>query len=170
MTNKILFTETQRFRQWWLWLLILGCNIIVICLIWSISNDGSAGKNLSGTERILVSLIGPVVSILVLLIPKLETRIQDDGIYVKFFPFHLSFRHYKGNDISKAYVRKYSPLGDYGGWGIRFGFGNGKAFNVSGNMGLQLQFNNERRLLIGTNKPEELEAVLKSISFDQKNS
>jgi hypothetical protein len=34
---------------------------------------------------------------------------------------------------------------------------------VSGNNGLQIEFNNKRKLLIGTNKPEELEAALKTI-------
>jgi hypothetical protein len=38
--------------------------------------------------------------------------------------------------------------------------GKGKAFNVSGNKGLQLEFNDGRKLLIGTSKPEELEAFL----------
>jgi hypothetical protein len=163
MHNKTLFTETQKFRQWWLWLIILCTNVLIILIIWFTVIKGGAGKELSNVELVLVLAIGPLLSIAFLILPKLETRIQEDGIYVRFFPFHLSFRHYSWNDISQAYVRKYSPLGEYGGWGIRFGFGNGKAFNVSGNMGLQIHFNNERKLLIGTNKPGEVEAVLKSM-------
>ena len=26
MNNEILFTERQRFKQWWLWLILLGVN------------------------------------------------------------------------------------------------------------------------------------------------
>jgi hypothetical protein len=169
MNNEILFSETQKFRQWWLWLIILGTNVIIILVLGGILKSDADIKDMSGTELFLVTLVGPVVSILFLIIPKLETRIQEDGIYVRFFPFHLSFRHYSWTDISKAYVRKYSPLREYGGWGIRFGFGNGKAFNVRGNNGLQIEFNNKRKLLIGTNKPEELEAVLKTIRRDDAN-
>ena len=63
--------------------------------------------------------------------------------------------------ISKVYVRKYSPLADYGGWGLRFSMsGQGKAYNVSGNVGLQLEFSNGKKLLIGTRKPDELSSVL----------
>ena len=50
---------------------------------------------------------------------------------------------------------------EYGGWGLRLGlFGNGKAFNVSGDKGLQLEFTDNKKLLIGTNRPEELTETL----------
>ncbi|MDQ1088364.1 hypothetical protein [Siphonobacter sp. SORGH_AS_1065] len=53
---------------------------------------------------------------------------------------------------------------EYGGWGLRLGlFGKGIAFNVSGNKGLQLEFIDHKKLLIGTNKPEELTKVLSEI-------
>ncbi|MBX2959059.1 MAG: hypothetical protein KF732_03800 [Flavobacteriales bacterium] len=62
------------------------------------------------------------------------------------------------------YVRQYSPLTEYGGWGIRLGlFGKGTAYNVSGNKGLQLEFTNNKKLLIGTNKPNELTETLTKI-------
>ena len=61
----------------------------------------------------------------------------------------------------KSYVRQYSPIIEYGGWGLRFGiFGKGTAFNVSGNKGLQLEFINNKKLLIGTNKPDALTETL----------
>jgi hypothetical protein len=95
---------------------------------------------------------------------RLDTIIKKDGIYVRFFPFHLKFKYYPWNKISKFYVRQYSPISEYGGWGLRFGlFGKGTAFNVSGNKGLQIEFTNNNRLLIGTNKPEELSETLNKI-------
>ena len=95
---------------------------------------------------------------------RLETIIKKDGIYVRFFPFHLKFRRYYWDSITRAYVRQYSPLMEYGGWGLRFGiFGRGTAFNVSGNKGLQLEFPDHKRLLIGTNKPHELTEALKKL-------
>ncbi|MGB3078776.1 MAG: hypothetical protein WBB31_06835, partial [Saprospiraceae bacterium] len=95
---------------------------------------------------------------------RLETRISKEGIYVRFFPFHFSFRSYSWSEISKSYVRVYKPIPEYGGWGVRTGlFGKGKAFNVSGNKGLQLQFNDGRKLLIGTNEAVELTEALKKL-------
>jgi hypothetical protein len=53
----------------------------------------------------------------------------------------------------------YSPLRDYGGWGIRRG-AKGKAYNVSGNHGVRLELSDGKRILIGSQRPEELsEAV-----------
>jgi hypothetical protein len=52
-------------------------------------------------------------------------------------------------------VRTYRPIRDYGGWGIRYGR-NGKAYNVSGNRGVMLEFSHGQKLLIGSQKPGDL--------------
>ncbi|MDR7695169.1 hypothetical protein D1000_09500 [Riemerella anatipestifer] len=95
---------------------------------------------------------------------RLDTTIKKDGIYVRFFPFHLKFKYYSWDSLTKSYVRQYSPLTEYGGWGLSLGlFGKGAAFNVSGDKGLQLEFSNNTKLLIGTNKPDELTETLNKI-------
>ena len=67
-------------------------------------------------------------------------------------------------ELTKSFVRQYSPLTEYGGWGLRLGlFGKGTAYNVSGNKGLQLEFTDKKKLLIGTNKPDELSETLNKI-------
>ncbi|MBC8644094.1 hypothetical protein H9W95_08645 [Flavobacterium lindanitolerans] len=66
--------------------------------------------------------------------------------------------------MTKSYVRQYAPIAEYGGWGLRYDFmGKGKALNVSGNKGLQLKFTDNKKLLIGTNKPDELTEILKKL-------
>lgn len=66
--------------------------------------------------------------------------------------------------IDSAYVRSYNPIGEYGGWGIRGGKlwskSKGKAINVSGDIGIQLELKNGDKLLIGTQKKEEARSVL----------
>ena len=49
----------------------------------------------------------------------------------------------------------YSPLWDYGGWGIRCGR-KGIAYNVSGDRGVQLELERGRPILIGSQRAEEL--------------
>ncbi|MCQ0110186.1 hypothetical protein JGC31_01235 [Zhouia sp. CL16] len=52
-------------------------------------------------------------------------------------------------------VIKYNPIKDYGGYGWRIGFrGKGKALNIRGNKGIQIIYKNNKKLLIGTQKPE----------------
>ena len=86
---------------------------------------------------------------------KLTMVIDDKGITYRFFPFHFKNRLILWDEIMRYEVIKYNPILDYGGWGVRIG-GRGKAYNVSGNMGLLLYLKSGRPLLIGTQKSKEL--------------
>ncbi|MUU77731.1 hypothetical protein GN138_04685 [Winogradskyella sp. HL2-2] len=87
-------------------------------------------------------------------------------MHYKFFPFHWSFKVIKWKDIQNVYVRSYDALGEYGGWGLKGGaFWNkskGKAINVSGDIGIQLILKNKKKLLIGTQKQNDVKNVLAS--------
>ena len=155
------FSERQQFRQWWLWLIILGVGIspVIITL-----NDSKLGYKGHTTSDIMLGALIPAIIIVLFLIMQLRTRIDATGIYYRFFPIHFQVLCIDWADVEKAYVRKYSPLLDYGGWGIRLGLGGkGKAYNVSGNMGLQIELKTGKKILIGSNKTEELQAVLEQL-------
>ena len=95
---------------------------------------------------------------------KLTTRISAEGIYVRFFPFHFKEKFFAWDTLSASYVRTYSPLMEYGGWGIKYSFkGNGLVYNTAGNVGLQLYFKEGDPVLIGTQKGEEIKQVLAAL-------
>lgn len=165
MGESIIFSEKQRFRQWWLWLIFLIINGLFLTGAFRqlIIIKQFGDQPMSNTALVISVTVSLLITIFFFILC-LETQISDKGIHVRFYPFHLSFRFYPWESINKAYVRKYSPIMEYGGWGIRYGLmGNGRALNVSGNKGLQLEFNNDQKLLIGTHKPEELRQVLNQI-------
>lgn len=165
MDKNVLFSEKQKFSQWWAWLIIIALNGVFIYGIYQqiLNGEQFGNKPMSNTGLIITEVMMLLISFL-LISSQLETQIKTDGIYVRFFPFHLKFKYYPWTNLKKSFVRKYSPLGEYGGWGLRYGiFGSGKAYNVSGNKGLQLEFLNKKKLLIGTNKPEELNALLSKL-------
>jgi hypothetical protein len=124
--------------------------------------NGNAIGNKPATNSQL--LIGAGLSLLItffVLSFRLNTQIKIEGIYVRLFPLQVSYRFLPWNSLLKCYVRKYSPVAEYGGWGFRLGlFGKGTAYNISGNDGLQLEFANGKKLLIGTQKPGELSKVI----------
>lgn len=109
---------------------------------------------------VLLIIFSIVISI-VLIIVKLETEVRSDGLYVRFSPFHTDYKKFTSDSISEYYICRYKPLREYGGRGIRFGK-NGKAYNMSGNKGVQLVLKNGRRLLIGSQKPQELAEAINS--------
>lgn len=160
--QSVLFHEKQRFRQWWVLLLLAVINArIIYGLILQIKHGIPFGNQPMSDNglRWFAGLLFLVT--IVLLTTTLETRVKHDGIYVRFFPIHFKFKHISWADLNKCYVRTYSPLREYGGWGWRIGL-SGRAYNVSGKKGLQLH-SDGKKLLIGTQKPEELESTLKNL-------
>ena len=162
------FTEVQRFKQWWTWMPLFGINCLFLYGIIKQVVLGQQFGNRPLSNTWLFIAFG--FTLLVTLLPvccRLETRIDKDGIYVRFFPFQFIRKKFAWAEISKLYLRQYRPIVEYGGWGIRCG-GNGKAYNVSGNMGVQLEFISGEKLLIGTNKPKELTETLISMGKIEK--
>lgn len=165
MSNEVLFTERQKFKQWGLWLILLSINGLFLYGIYKQVIGGQSFGNRPMSNSGLLITTGLTILLTVLFINfRLDTMIKKDGIYVRFFPIHLKFKYYSWDTLTKSFVRRYSPIKEYGGWGLRFGLsGKGTAFNVSGDQGLQLEFTNHKKLLIGTNKPLELTEALNGI-------
>jgi hypothetical protein len=121
MDNEILFTERQKFTQWWLWLILFGVNgLSIFSVCKQIINEEQFGDKPGDIGLLLVTGVTLLFTILVINC-RLDTIIKKDGIYVRFFPFHLKYKHYDWDSMIKSYVRQYSPLIEYGGWGLRFG-------------------------------------------------
>jgi hypothetical protein len=162
MENDLLFYEKQKFTQWWVWLLLLlPTGIFILSTLGEFIFGLQYGYKLSDTSELLVSILLFGCLYVFFYLIKLETIIKAEGIYVRFFPFHFRFKHYEWEDISNVYTREYCAITEYGGWGLRSGlFGKGSAYNVNGNKGLQLEFTNGKKLLIGTQKEPELKTLL----------
>ena len=161
--KEIVFREVQSFRgkfrlmHFFLAIAIAGaCFAITIAILKN--PDKTPGSILAQAGGIILT-IGIVALFIVL---KLETKVRSDGLYVRYFPFHFKFKKINPEDLTEYSARQYSPLREYGGWGIKCGKG-GKAYNVSGDRGLQLVFNNGKRLLIGSQKADELEQAMRSV-------
>jgi hypothetical protein len=165
MYNENIVTERQRFKQWWIWLILLGINGLFLFGVFKQVFGGQqfGDKAMSDTGLLITTGLTMLLTLLFICF-RLDTIIKKDGIYVRFFPLHIKFKHYTWDTLTKSYVRQYSAINEYGGWGLRLGlFGKGTAYNVSGNKGLQLEFKTNKKLLIGTNKADELTAVLSKI-------
>jgi len=93
---------------------------------------------------------------------KLITEVRNDGVYYKFSLLHFSFRCIAFSSIKTYRVRKYKPLREYGGWGIRYGR-KGKAYNVYGCMGIEFELTDNKWILIGTQKPNEFVKAIDSV-------
>lgn len=158
--KKVLYIETQQFRQLWLWTLFLG---ILIFPFWEIISDLN-NSNENSTNIFGWIFIGAMSLFLWFFFKiKLTTIISEQEISIRFNFFHRKSKIITWNEIQKAEIITYNPIMDYGGWGIKYGGLNSIAYNVSGNQGLQLYLKNGKKILIGTQKPEELQNIIKKV-------
>ncbi len=158
-----IYQEIQHFRQLWVWVLMLF--ISVLCIYGAIQQlimGKPFGNNPASDSMLIVITIifgfgFPVFMYKI----HLTTEVHEDGLYFRYFPLHLSFRKINLEDIAGFNVETYRAIIDYGGWGIKYGR-KGQAYNVSGNRGVQLQLSDGKRILIGSQRAEELAEALKS--------
>tara|TARA_B110000014_G_C19909087_1_gene470394 strand:+ start:167 stop:646 length:480 start_codon:yes stop_codon:yes gene_type:complete len=142
--DKTIFYEKQQFRQIWIWLILILILLILLIPI------------ISGVFGIFLNIILLTIGycfIWLFYSMKLITEIKKDGIQITFTPFTNFIIPF--NKIRSYKIRKYRPILEYGGWGIRFNR-TGKAYTVSGKIGLQIELSNGKEILIGTENPDKL--------------
>ncbi len=93
MKKLILFSEKQKFKQWWLWVILLIVNgVILIGIFKQLITDQPFGDKPMSNLGLLLTAIPMLLITLLILNIRLNTLIKEDGIYVRFFPFHWSFK------------------------------------------------------------------------------
>jgi len=165
-TENIIYQEEQKFALWMRWLVYLSMGLSVVISVLALTKLPPADSPQIRRQIVLGLTVGigvPIAIAALFLLLELQTEVRPDAIYVRFFPFHIRFKRFAREDLSECYARQYKPILEYGGWGIRYSLRNGRAYNVSGNKGVQLVFSTGKKLLIGSQSPEQLEAAIRSI-------
>lgn len=92
------FEEKQRFNQWWLY--VIFAMILMVILIGIYENtDGLT--NFQDPALVLLLLAGTLPMILINGM-QLETRIDNEGIRVKYRPFGFSEKFFPGKKFRNA--------------------------------------------------------------------
>jgi len=143
----------------WFVVLVTSAGMAVVGLVlWTQASSGPSSAKGDPSRFFLCLAAVVIVGVAVLMhYAQLITEVREDGLYIRFQPFHLSFRRIPLENLRRFCVKSYSPLKDYGGYGIRYGI-MGKAYNISGNSGVNFTFRKGRDMLIGSQRPEELAA------------
>ena len=158
--------EVQRFRNPWLWSILVIVNIPIQVfglsqLIWDVPFwDNPAPDGL----LILIMLI-PICILLLFTSTYLKVSCNSQQLAVEYFPFLTKKFNY--SDILEMEIITYSPFFDYGGWGIRWNL-DGWAYIVSGNQGISLKMKNGKKYLIGINDPQKYEELF--LQFESEKS
>jgi len=161
--EKPKFKEIQHLTQIWVWLIVL----IVTILAWygfivQIILGKPFGTNPApDSMMVIIWLLFGIGLPFFISSTKLVTEVREDGIYFKLYPLQHSFKKILFEEIKTYKKRRYHPIREYGGWGLRFGR-RGRAYNISGKKGIQFELVNGKRILIGTQRPDEFFQAVKT--------
>lgn len=161
VTGDGLFFEEQRLRQKWVWLLV-G---IVAAVAWAAFIQQIVYGNPVGnrpTPNFVVWLIFVLFGIgmpWLMYYLRLVTRLDSSHLIIRFRP--LLTRKIPLKDITSCEARTYRPLREFGGWGLRFSPKYGRAYNMYGNRGVQLIMSDDDKILVGSQRADELAEKLK---------
>ncbi len=148
---KDTFEETQKFTQTWIWIVLIG-TLTYLMYLWNKSGD-------TNTSLVYTSVILLTLGIIYLFwISRLDTFIDSNEIKIRFVPLVIKDIYWE--DVDVANVIDY---GFVGGWGIRLGTRYGTVYNIKGSKGLQLVLKSGKRLVVGTQREEELKRVVDHI-------
>ena len=120
------FREAQRFTRWWAWrFVIAGLPAVGAVMGWAlIQETAEAAAEWPGGALVAVAvgayaLLGALLWLF--LAGSLVTEVEEGGVFYRFFPFHRTRRRIGLEEIEEWELRRYNPILDYGGWGIRVG-------------------------------------------------
>jgi hypothetical protein len=167
-SDPVKFHEVQSFRQKWILALLFAVSLgLIIPFGYGMVTQLIFGHTWGSKPLpdIALAVVGTFTILFGVGLPwfffslRLITEVREDGLYIRFAPLTHQIIGY--DDIVNCEVLTYKPIREYGGWGIRYGR-SGKAYNVSGNRGVQLKLSNGKGLLIGSQHPEKLAQAIQA--------
>lgn len=161
------FNESQTYRGTWVayFLLLVELPTLLLLLFFFFTAEDKSEMGIALSVMIVV--MGGIFLFIFNL--KLETRIDDAGVSFRFFPFINAWRKYTPEQIQSIQVINYSPITDYGGWGLK-GNKTTKAYSILGDEGLLLDVRGKKKIMIGTMKAKELKEFIENWREDNHGS
>lgn len=87
-------------------------------------------------------------------------RVDADGVFVKARFFHRRGRFIPWSDVQRVRLRPLRAFGEFGGWGIRYGFQNATGYIYDGDHCLECVLHNRKKVVISVLDINELERAL----------
>lgn len=158
--HGVTFEERQRMRQPWL----LSLVAVIVVGSWAVLVDSllddDSGSPLWGAA--LVVLLFGMWLPWVMWSLELRTVVDPAGLDVRFH-IGIGGHHFPMSDMASVRAVTYRPIRDFGGWGVRWGWHRSRAYNVSGDRGVEVIDTDGRRWVIGSQRADELEAALAAL-------
>jgi hypothetical protein len=158
MKPGVLYEERSGW-SWWVHPLILLTLVaaVIPILEFSRGNIGDGAGAMPVWAAVLSFSVGIGIPIGVYsLMGQLKTRVTPEGIDMRWGFLDVIKKQILFEEIERAEAVTYSPIGEFGGWGIRVGRNKKKAWNIRGNRALLLHLKDGTRFYLGSEKPEPM--------------
>ncbi len=158
MRSQIRFEERTGYA-WWIHALMVF--VVLVCLVplvpdWGLIPGlvGAAGESRPPLFPLALGLAIP--ALFYGLFGELRTRITDSGVFLAWGAAELIRKEIPFSRIRSAKAVTYSPLFEFGGWGIRWGSNGKRAWTVRGNRALRLELTDGTLFYVGSDRPARM--------------
>jgi hypothetical protein len=164
MKTRLLYEEWCGWALWVHFLIGLTFIAAVIPLIeLAKGNIGSGEGAMPVWEAILCLVVGFGFPLAIYgLFGQLRTRITSEGIDIRWGYWEVIKKRIPFEEIEGAEAVTYSPLGEFGGWGIRAGTKKKRGWTIRGNRALLLHLSDGTKFYLGSDKPERIHQWVQS--------
>jgi len=147
----IRYHEEQHFHGALMGLLLVAMVLVVVITVVAVVFSRPGDALLLAVAPVVVVLVASLISL-----SHLDVDVTERGVSIAF-RYLWPTRRIAFGDIVGLEVRRYNPLLEYGGWGVRLG-PKGWGYMTSGKEGVQLRLRKGLPVLIGSARPRELGA------------
>ena len=148
------YHEEQHFHGALVGLLLVAMVFVVVITVVAVVFSRPGDALLLAIAPVVVVLVASLISL-----SHLDVDVTDRGVSIAF-RYLWPTRRIGFAEIVGLEVRRYNPLLEYGGWGVRLG-PRGWGYMTSSSEGVQLRLRKGLPVLIGSAHPRELEAAIR---------
>lgn len=160
----MIFTEKQRFKQWWLWgILLVIAAIATFGIYRQIFQGEPFGDNPMSDAGLIVFAVSMYLLPILFWIIRLDTKIDEEKIELQFIPFVK--KSVRWADVASAEVLDY---GTVGGWGVKHSGKYGTVYATDGDYGLAITMKKGQKFVIGTRKESDLKSFLENLGANKE--
>lgn len=160
--NKVHFHEALRFKVLIGWIIIIP----LACLFWYvfymqvILGHPVGSKPMPNGVAIVALLIFGIGMPALLFIKPLKVEITEQEVKLRFIPFYST--KIQIQDIQAIHPTSVSPIGEYGGWGVRKNMDSTGLITKKGNA-VKLELVNNKVIVISTDKQEDWIKIIEQL-------
>jgi len=153
--------RTREGRKWayfesqnplWISAVILLASLSLLVGAWNTWNH----------SRVIAIFMACMAALMMLVFGGFRSTVSSEGLKLRLGILGIRLLRIERSEIREVVVHQFSPLADFGGWGIRRGKGMWGYF-LGGNRGVKIVTAAGKKYLIGSDTPDRLAAVLQAL-------